>query len=100
VLCWVDFCRSVVLVFLATTSPLLVFLATTSLLFVFLAIASPLLVLLANFASPLEWLLNCSSHATPGPGVPLDEPNREAAMSERGAFVLSGCRGGDIGAPP
>jgi hypothetical protein len=30
-----------------------------------------------NFASPLKWLLNCSSRATPGPGVPLDEPNRD-----------------------
>jgi hypothetical protein len=30
-----------------------------------------------KFASPLKWLLNCSSRAAPGPGVPLDEPNRD-----------------------
>jgi hypothetical protein len=30
-----------------------------------------------NFASPLKWPLNCSSRATPGPGAPLYEPNRD-----------------------
>jgi hypothetical protein len=37
-----------------------------------------------NFASPLKWLLNGSSRATPGPGVPLDEPDRDHDERTRG----------------
>ena len=37
-----------------------------------------------NSASPLKWLLNGSSRATPGPGVPLDELDRDHDERTRG----------------
>jgi hypothetical protein len=49
---------------------------------------------------PLKWLLNCSFRATPVARAYRWTSRIDTAMSERGAFALSGYRGGDIGAPP
>jgi hypothetical protein len=55
-----------------------------------------------NFASPLKWLLNGSSRAAPGPGVPGYRWTSwiETTMSERGALALAGYRSGDTGGRP